>query len=101
MIKKTIIFAVLSLVIVTPVFAGEVKGWIFQNTKEYLVGTNIIPTERRGQSACTEVFTLVAVGDCSVSKAMQNGDIKSLSHADRQIIDVLGIRRVKVTAYGN
>jgi len=101
MIKKTIIFVVLLLVIVTPVFAGEVKGWIYQNTNEYLVGTNIVTPEKYGKSTCTEFFTIVAVGDCSVTKAMTNGNIKSLSHADRQIKNILGVRRVKVTAYGN
>jgi hypothetical protein len=54
-----------------------------------------------GQAQCTSILGLVATGDASINKAMQNGQITTISHVDWEANSILGIiGNYKVTVYG-
>lgn len=46
---------------------------------------------KTGESTCTSVLALVAVGDCSIEAAMKSGGITKVNHVDWSVQNILGI----------
>lgn len=44
-----------------------------------------------GEAQAMSILGLIALGDCSIEKAAENGDITKISHVDHQSFSVLGI----------
>lgn len=83
-----------------PSMAFDPYGIIYQNTVQPLVGSGSVATPKIGKAKAKSFFGLVAVGDCSIKTAMNNGKIKNLSHADQHIRCILGVRTLETRAYG-
>ena len=83
-----------------PAMAFDPYGIIYQNTTQPLVGSGSVTTPKVGKAKAKSFFGLVAVGDCSIKTAMNNGKIKNLSHADQHIKCILGVRILETRAYG-
>lgn len=83
-----------------PAFASEPFGFIYQNTTHQLLGSDSVNPAKVGTSTCTSYFGIIALGDCSVKKAMTNGKITALSHADQDVKNILGFKRITTKAYG-
>lgn len=102
---KKIILSLICLIVFLstsiPANADVIYGLIYKNSTEPLLGSGSASRSRMGEATCTSFLGLVGFGDCSVATAMQKGRIRSLSHADMQIRNILGYRVVKVRAYGN
>ena len=45
---------------------------------------------KKGEASSMSILGLVAVGDCSISAAMQNGGLKTASFVDYEYFNVLG-----------
>ena len=83
-----------------PAFASEPFGFIYQNTTHQLLGSGSVAPAKMGTATCTSYFGIVALGNCSVKQAMQNGRINSLSHADQATKNILGFKKVTTRAFG-
>ncbi len=83
-----------------PAMAFDPYGIIYQDTIQPLVGSGSVSTSKVGKAKAKSFFGLVAVGDCSIKTAMNNGKIRSLSHADQHIKCILGVRILETRAYG-
>lgn len=81
--------------------AEQATGIIFKDAYEPGGGAGATVEKKSGSAICSSYFALVALGNCSVKKAMQNGNISTLSHYDTYTQNILGFKRIKVTAYGN
>jgi len=75
-------------------------GLIFKDAYEAGGGSGAIAEVRSGSAICSSYFALVALGNCSVKKAMENGNISKLGHYDTYTQNILGFRKIKITAYG-
>lgn len=75
-------------------------GLIFKDAYEAGGGSGSINEPRSGSAICSSYFALVALGNCTIKKAMENGNISKLSHYDTYTQNILGFRKIKITAYG-
>ena len=96
------LFATLALlsVMAMPAVASEPFGIVYQDTTHQLLGSGSVNPAKVGTSTCTSYFGIIALGDCSVKKAMTNGKITALSHADQDVKNILGFKRITTKAYG-
>ena len=98
--KKLLIGLMFLCVASMPAMAFDPYGIVYQNTIQPLVGSGSVSTAKVGKATARSFFGIVAVGDCSIKTAMNNGKIKSLSHADQHIKCILGVRTLETRAYG-
>ena len=98
--KRLIITLALLCMATLPTMAFDPYGIVYQNTVQPLVGSGSVATPKVGKAKAKSFFGIVAVGDCSIKTAMNNGKIKSLSHADQHIKCILGVRTLETRAYG-
>lgn len=80
--------------------ASEPFGIVYQDTTHQLLGSGSVAPAKMGTATCTSYFGIVALGNCSVKQAMQNGKINSLSHADQATKNILGYKKVTTRAFG-
>lgn len=65
------------------------------------VTSNVSDSPKMGTAECRSYFGIVAVGDASIYKAMENGGIKKIHYVDWNVENILGIiGTYKVTVYG-
>ena len=83
-----------------PAMASEPLGFVYQSTTHQLLGSGSVAPAKMGTATCTSYFGIVALGNCSVKQAMQNGRINSLSHADQATKNILGFKKVTTRAFG-
>ena len=83
-----------------PAVASEPFGIVYQDTTHQLLGSGSVAPAKMGTATCTSYFGIVALGNCSVKQAMQNGRINSLSHADQATKNILGFKKVTTRAFG-
>ncbi len=102
--KKLLSLAVISLMFTaissTSAQAESVYGAIYKNAQQPGGGSGSVAPYKQGEAVCRSFFGIVALGDCSINKAMENGKVKSLSHYDEHVRNILGYKTVKVVAYG-
>ena len=56
---------------------------------------------RKGSSSATNILGLVALGDCGINAAIKDGNLKTISHADYSVTNILWLFNVtEVTVYG-
>ena len=91
MMKKTILSAAL-------VVAATMSGCAMQPTHALIYSNATAPVmataakgSKIGESEkCTNIMGIVATGDCSISSAAKNGNIKTVSTVDWKGTNVLG-----------
>lgn len=70
-------------------------GWIYSEVKGpgryYRVEQGMGPGSKSGGAEAMGILGLIAMGDCSVEKAAQNGGIKKIHTIDYKYFNVLGI----------
>lgn len=100
----TAIFLAVGFMLVPEAQAFEPWGFaIYNGTKEpadYAIpGANL--GTKTGKAACRTVMGVVNWGDCSISAAMKDGNIKKVTSADweKKFIVVYGVKSLRV--YGN
>lgn len=100
--KKMLGFLVMAACLSTSaVMANEaINGLVFKEVVQPGGGSGSVGISKVGKASCKSYFALVALGDCSISTAMKNGKISSLSHYDEDIVNILGYKKVIVKAYG-
>ena len=81
------LFATLALlsVMAMPAVASEPFGIVYQDTTHQLLGSGSVAPAKMGTATCTSYFGIVALGNCSVKQAMQNGRINSLSQQELSV----------------
>lgn len=96
------LFATVALlsVMAMPAMASEPFGIVYQDTTHQLLGSGSTTPSKMGTATCTSYFGVVALGNCSVKQAMQNGRISSLSHADQATKNILGFKKITTRAFG-
>lgn len=100
--KKALGFLALAVCLsATAAFANEaISGFVFKEAVQPGGGSGSVAPSKCGKAECKSYFGIVALGDCSISTAMKNGRISSLSHYDEDIVNILGFKKVTVKAYG-
>lgn len=80
-------------------------GWVVSNYKAPLSADNqgvAVDTSKHGQAKVENYLGIVAVGDCSLNAAVEDGGIGTVSFADYEYFNVLGVyQKFVVHAYGN
>ncbi len=81
---------------------SPVTGTVFSNVKAPVTATGYTRYHKVGTASAHSILGIVALGDASIQAAMENGDIKSVHHADYQSTSFLGLyARYKVIVYGD
>lgn len=80
--------------------AEGVVGIIFKEASEAGGGASSVVATKVGTSTAKSYFGIVALGDASITAAMREGKIKSLSHYDVETLNILGFKKVTTKAYG-
>ncbi|MEQ8820102.1 MAG: TRL-like family protein [Sumerlaeia bacterium] len=79
-------------------------GMIYQDTKS-IIDVDAQSTQmssRSGSAESVSYLGLVALGDCSLTTAAQNGGVSTVNQVDYQFFNVLGIyQKFTTIAYGN
>ena len=58
-------------------------------------------SSKKGTATCESYLGLIAVGEASIQKAAENGDIETITHIDWDAKNILGVYGVyTVTVYG-
>lgn len=83
-----------------PVMAESSYGLLYKNATEPGSGSSNAGSYKKGTATCTSYFALVAVGECGIKDAMNNGKIRSLAFYDTYTRNIIGYKRVTVEAYG-
>ena len=65
-----------------------------------MLGSSAVTPAKTGVATFTQYFGVVALGNCSIKKAMANGKINALSYADQQTKNILGYKKVTTRVYG-
>ena len=76
-------------------------GSVVTQTKGPVSGVdNNVGQTKIGEAECTGIV-FVAMGDASIKKAMENGDITKIHHVDHESLSVLGLyAKYKTIVYG-
>ena len=79
------------------------NGFVYNQTRAPLSleynKTNL--GDKRGTAEATSVLGMIATGDCSIETAARNGGIKTITHADYEFQNILGIfTKTTVIVYG-
>lgn len=82
------IIIVLFIVAVIPA-CGLVYTNIKTPTPTLAIQTNAEGQDKIGRSSCTSYLWIVGIGDCSVTEAMKNGEIKKVHHVDTEMKSIL------------
>lgn len=99
--KKVLLLAALLIFSATTARAELETGFIYGGATTPGGGYTSVVANKMGTATCTNVFLIVATGDCSVRTAMKNGKIKQLAGYDIQRKNILGFQRLTVQAWGN
>jgi Na+-transporting NADH:ubiquinone oxidoreductase subunit NqrB len=103
--KLLMIFACAALLVVVAAgcVAPEPMGVIYTDIKRPELMSQDATHKKVGKSQSESWLNLVALGDSSIQKAIENGKIKKINHIDREIKSEipLGIKTVYITTvYG-
>ena len=98
--KKLCLILGLLMLISGPVHAAEATGFLFQNTVQPLMGSSATHGAKVGKAACWNVLGYISWGDCSINKATQKGNVKSVGYADQSVKTILGISKIETRVYG-
>ncbi|MDD3594517.1 MAG: TRL domain-containing protein [Candidatus Gastranaerophilales bacterium] len=97
----TLVFGtVLSMTMALNANAEGVIGLIFKEATEAGGGASPIVATKVGSATAKSYFGIVALGDASITAAMKDGKIRSLSHYDIETLNILGFKKVTTKAYG-
>lgn len=68
-------------------------GIVYTNIKTpsptLAIQTNAEGQDKIGRASCTSYVWIVGIGDCSVTEAMKNGEIKKVHHVDAEVKSIL------------
>jgi len=70
---------------------SPVTGSIFTDVKATYGAISNSGASKQGSATCTSILGAVAVGDCSVGSAMQDGGISKVQRVDYKTKSILGI----------
>lgn len=98
--KKICLILGLLVLISLPVYAVEAAGFLFQNTVQPLLGSSATQGSKVGKAACYNILGYISWGDCSIKKATQKGNVRSVGYADQSVLTVLGISKIETRVYG-
>ena len=105
--KKSILVMIAIVFSATFLLAGCATlypvGSAYTNIKLPVASTsNMSSSPKVGTSECKSFLGLVAIGDASIEKAMENGGIKKIHYVDWEAKNILGIYGTyKVIVYGD
>jgi hypothetical protein len=95
-------FAIILLFAIS--LAVFLNGCVYTNVKlpmQAMLATEEVDTAKVGSSEAIVVLWLIALGDASVKKAMDNGGISKVHHVDTETFSILGIyTKYTVKVYG-
>ena len=96
------LYLILALLVSTalPMCAAEATGFLFQNTVQPLMGSSATQGSKVGKAACYNILGYISWGDCSIKKATQKGNVRSVGYADQSVLTVLGISKMETRVYG-
>lgn len=105
--KKSKLIASALLIALTVFFAGCATpfpvGAAFTDVELPIMATSnsASSSTKKGVATCESYLCLFAVGEASIQKAAENGDIKKITHIDWDAKNILGVYGVyTVTVYG-
>ena len=79
------------------------QGMIYSQTKAP-ISTDFVNSavgSKHGQASAFSILGLIAGGDCGIQAAAQDGGIKTITHADYEFFNILGIyTKTTVIVYG-
>ena len=70
---------------------APVTGGVYTDLKAPVAATSNTGCTKVGTGECTSILGLLAIGDCSISAAMKNGNITKIHHVDHDAMSVLWI----------
>lgn len=101
--KLSLALCTLFAIAIIPISASATEnpmGILYKDASQAGGGSGSVCVTKVGSAQCISYFGMVAQGDCSITTAMRNGKISSLSHYDEKIYNILGYKKITVKAYG-
>ena len=92
---KKIIGCLLLVVFLAGSFMGcamvvaPVNGGLYTNLKAPVTATSNTGSAKVGTGECTSILGMIAMGDCSISAAMKDGNIMKIHHVDHDAMSFL------------
>ncbi len=104
---KKIIGCLLLIMFLAGLFTGcamvvaPVNGGLYTDLKAPVTATSNTGSAKVGTGECTSILGFIAMGDCSISAAMKNGNITKIHHVDHDAMSVLWIyAKYTIRVYG-
>jgi len=80
---------------------APVNGGLYTDLKAPVTATSNTGSAKVGTGECTTILGMIAMGDCSISAAMKNGNITKIHHVDHDAMSVLFIyAKYTIKVYG-
>jgi len=80
---------------------APVNGGIYTGLTAPVTATSNTGCAKVGTGECTSILGLLAIGDCSISAAMKNGNITKIQHVDHDATSILWIyAKYTIKVYG-
>lgn len=95
------IFAIYATVFTGCASTTPVQGALFADVKGPIQATSRPKGPLHGEACAQGFFGLVAMGDASISKAMENGGIRVVSHVEHKSNNIIGIHTFCTHVYGH
>ncbi len=90
--KMALIVAALFLLSACAVVSSPVgDGLIYTNVKGPVAVTASSANVKHGSASCVNVLGIIALGDCSIQAAMNNGGITKIQHVDHKSKSILSL----------
>jgi hypothetical protein len=70
---------------------APVTGYVFSEVSGPVVATTSTGSSKTGSATCESILGWVALGDCSIMTAKNNGNITNVSSVDYKTISILGL----------
>lgn len=76
---------------------GAYNGALYTDVNTPLAATSASGASKEGKATCSNILGLIALGDCSVNKAAQEGSISQIKSVDSKVWSILGLYTTSTT----
>ena len=102
--KSSSILAAFSICLTSLVFTGcmtsPVTGVIYSDVSGPVAATSNPRGPNHGEACATSYFGLIALGDATITKAVKNGGISSISYVEQKTNNILGVNTYCTEVWG-
>ena len=89
--KFSLVLGIAALLLFSGCATTSPVGALYTEAKLPITATSSADASKEGEATCTSILGLIAVGDCSIETAAENGKITNIKSVDKKVFSILGI----------